>query len=288
MSAIKSVNSTKFLHESGFTSIDNNLFYVQSVISASAFSLLVRIFRATHGYGEAVKALSGVYLQKTTNLSKNTITKATKELEEIGVLLVKRRARMASYYQISVNGVKTICDKVKDDIAKEMNTLEKEVEEIIFLETKLPCADASEESIVDAVEVPEKDGLNTSILDTGFGIFWSVYDKRILKSECRAQWGALTSKDHREIMKNLEDYVTSTPDKTYRKDPINYLKGKCWEDEIIQRVPNKKAVENNVSVNHSVSVEEKVSAEDRDVVKVGSVADSKINSFLKNYGRKGK
>jgi len=34
-------------------------------------------------------------------------------------------------------------------------------------------------------------------------------------------------------MQHLELYVISTPDKTYRKNPITYLNNSSWENEVI-------------------------------------------------------
>jgi len=40
-----------------------------------------------------------------------------------------------------------------------------------------------------------------------------------------------------ECIKVVDDYVLSTPDKQYRKNPDTYLRNKCWEDEIIIKTP---------------------------------------------------
>lgn len=259
----------KFPNASGFTAIDNDLFYVQSVVSASAFSLLIRIFRATQGYGEAVKALSGVYLQKTTNLSKNTISKATKELESMGLLLVKRRARLASFYQVSVKGVIEVCKKVKDSIVESLETESAEVEDTPVLEvTNLLVPTEKKEVLV--------------VEDSGFEIFWGVYDKKSSRAECLKVWKTLTKANHAAIMNHLNFYITSTPDKQYRKDPLNYLKNKCWEDEVVV----KSAVSKPVTAAPVVLASQ--STVKREVIEKGSVADNKVNEFFKLFGRKGK
>lgn len=272
------MSNTIFPNKTGFTQIDNELFYVQSVVSASAFSLLVRIYRATQGYGVAVKALSGVYLQKTTNLSKNTVTKATKELEAIGVLLVKRRARLSSYYQVSVKGVAKVCKEVKDSLEENIENLDLDLED---MDDSVVEESATPEVVVVEDEEPEV----MALPDTGFDIFWSVYDKKVGKEVSKLAWGKLKKTDHKDIMNHLEDYVKSTPEKQYRKDPVNYLKDKVWQDEVVERV-----IAPVVSTSNNTQQPSKFSApvvEVRDVVKEGTDADSKIKDFLKNYGRKG-
>ena len=278
--------NTLFPHSSGFTQIDNDIFYIQSVVSASAFSLLIRLYRATQGYGVAVKAISGGFLQKSTNLSKNTITKATNELEDLGVILVKRRARMASYYQVSVKGVAKVCNSVKDSIKRDsLNT-----EEILNLEPQTLQEDSAPvATTLVAVEVTEvitveEDAEDIATPDRGFEIFWSMYDKKVNKVASLKAWGKLRPTDHMAIMQHVEVYVESTPEKQFRKDPVNYLKDRVWEDEVVQRVLTSGAPKNKPQQPPVFSAPV---VEVRDVVKQGSDADAKITAFLKSFGKKG-
>ena len=272
--------NTLFPHSSGFTQIDNDIFYIQSVVSASAFSLLIRLYRATQGYGMAVKAISGGFLQKSTNLSKNTITKATKELEDLGVILVKRRARMASYYQVSVNGVSKVCKSVKDSLKRD--SIKKDSLDILNLEPQT----LQEEVAVEVTEVitVEEDAEDIATPDRGFEIFWSMYDKKVNKVASLKAWGKLRPTDHMAIMQHVEVYVESTPEKQFRKDPVNYLKDRVWEDEVVQRAPISEAPKNKPQ---QPSVFSAPVVEVRDVVKQGSDADAKITAFLKSFGKKG-
>ena len=267
--------NTLFPHSSGFTQIDNDIFYIQSVVSASAFSLLIRLYRATQGYGVAVKAISGGFLQKSTNLSKNTITKATKELEDLGVILVKKRARMASYYQVSVNGVSKVCKSVKDSIKKDSL-------EILNLEPQTLQEDVAVE--VTEVITVEDDAEDIATPDRGFEIFWSMYDKKVNKVASLKAWGKLRPTDHMAIMQHVEVYVESTPEKQFRKDPVNYLKDRVWEDEVVQRATISEAPKNKPQQPPVFSAPV---VEVRDVVKQGSDADAKITAFLKSFGKKG-
>ena len=283
--------NTLFPHSSGFTQIDNDIFYIQSVVSASAFSLLIRLYRATQGYGVAVKAISGGFLQKSTNLSKNTITKATKELEDLGVILVKRRARMASYYQVSVNGVSKVCKSVKDSLKRDSIKKDSlETEEILNLEPQTlqedsaPVAPTLVAVGVTEVITVEEDAEDIATPDRGFEIFWSMYDKKVNKVASLKYWGKLRPTDHMAVMQHVEVYVESTPEKQFRKDPVNYLKDRVWEDEVVQRAPISEAPKNKPQQPPVFSAPV---VEVRDVVKQGSDADAKITAFLKSFGKKG-
>ena len=67
-----------------------------------------------------------------------------------------------------------------------------------------------------------------------FEEFWKIYDKKVDKQPCRSLFDKLPETDREEIKRHLPLYVQSTPDKTYRKDPVRYLRHRCWENEIIE------------------------------------------------------
>lgn len=64
--------------------------------------------------------------------------------------------------------------------------------------------------------------------------FWSTYDKMRNRKECEWIWHRLSDADKARIMRHVPQYVASTGNKKYRKDPITYLKNRGWEDEIIE------------------------------------------------------
>lgn len=67
-----------------------------------------------------------------------------------------------------------------------------------------------------------------------FEDFWKIYDKKVDKSACRSLYDKLPETTREEIKRHVPLYVQSTPDKTYRKDPVRYLRHRCWENEIIE------------------------------------------------------
>lgn len=271
------MSNTVFANHTGFTQIDNEVFYLQSTLSASAFSLFIRIYRATQGYGVAVKALSNSYLQKTTNLSKNTVTRSIKELEDLGVLLVKRRARLASYYQISVKGVSKLYNIIKIELTESAEPLELDLE-------GNETASLPVEQVVE-VEVEQSATVETlQSPDNSFEIFWGVYDKKVGKEPSKRLWVRLRDSDKEAIMKHLDEYVKSTPEKQFRKDPANYLKDRVWEDEVIEYKFETNTPENKSQQPQNFSAPV---LEVRDVVRAGSEADEKINAFLRSFGKKG-
>jgi len=69
-----------------------------------------------------------------------------------------------------------------------------------------------------------------------FDVFWDKYEKKQDSKKCLEKWMKLSDKEINAVLDKVEAYVKSTPDVTYRKNPLTWLNGKCWEDEII--IPN--------------------------------------------------
>lgn len=67
-----------------------------------------------------------------------------------------------------------------------------------------------------------------------FAEFWDLYGKKSDSSKCKAKFSKLSKGDIELIFERLPAYIKSTPDKQYRKNPITWLNGQCWNDEIMQ------------------------------------------------------
>ncbi len=68
-----------------------------------------------------------------------------------------------------------------------------------------------------------------------FDVFWKMYGKSADKSNCKTKFLKLKDSDITKILEHVPKYVDSTPDKSFRKNPLTYLNRKCWEDEIIYK-----------------------------------------------------
>ena len=65
-----------------------------------------------------------------------------------------------------------------------------------------------------------------------FDIFWKTYAKPEGKKKASDKFLRLPQKDVDKILLVVKDYVSSTPDKKYRKHPTTWLNGEHWNDEI--------------------------------------------------------
>lgn len=92
---------------------------------------------------------------------------------------------------------------------------------------------------VSAAEIPQskvkksKVNKNISVDSDSFEVFWNLYDKREGKKECLKKWSKLSFPDIEKILAHVPNYVKSTPNPQYRKNPLTYLNGEHWYDEVI-------------------------------------------------------
>jgi SAM-dependent methyltransferase len=67
--------------------------------------------------------------------------------------------------------------------------------------------------------------------------FWNTYDKKQDLFKVRKKFNSLKPDEVKAILIHVPKYVASTSDKKFRKNPLTYLNGRCWEDEIQNEGP---------------------------------------------------
>lgn len=67
--------------------------------------------------------------------------------------------------------------------------------------------------------------------DPDFEAFWEAYGKKRGRRDVEAYWARLPARDKAAALSGVAGYVAANPDPVYRKDPIRYLRHRCWEDE---------------------------------------------------------
>lgn len=71
-------------------------------------------------------------------------------------------------------------------------------------------------------------------INIGFDTFWNLYDKKIGdKIKLQKKWNKLKDSDREEIIKYIPKYISSIPDKKFRKNPETFLNNNSWNDELI-------------------------------------------------------
>lgn len=96
--------------------------------------------------------------------------------------------------------------------------------------------------------------LNNTSTNNSFETFWKLYDYKKSKPKCLIKWNKIKPELYESIYEHVKKYIASTPDKKYRKHPLTYLNGECWNDEIIsddkqsKEAPVKRAADNYKNV----------------------------------------
>jgi len=63
-----------------------------------------------------------------------------------------------------------------------------------------------------------------------FDKFWVMYGKSADKKKCMDKFILLSDSEIDLIFETLPIYLLKTPDVQYRKNPLTYINGKCWND----------------------------------------------------------
>ncbi len=71
-----------------------------------------------------------------------------------------------------------------------------------------------------------------TVVNDEFEQWWNLYDKKRGKPKCLKKWQHMSKRDRLACIEATPRYVASVTAKVYQKDPLTYLNGRCWEDEI--------------------------------------------------------
>jgi len=70
-----------------------------------------------------------------------------------------------------------------------------------------------------------------------FDTFWEAYAKKQDRHKCSLYWARLSAADRAAALAHIPGYVQATPVKRYRKNPLTYLHGRCWLDDLPDLTP---------------------------------------------------
>lgn len=104
------------------------------------------------------------------------------------------------------------------------------------------------ESTIQSIDSIDKHITNKQIYkEQSFDIFWNTYDKKTDSKKCKDKFLKLSEYDINKILDVVSDYVKSTPDKKFRKNPLTWLNGNCWNDEINNNLNTFKNGKSNIT-----------------------------------------
>lgn len=78
----------------------------------------------------------------------------------------------------------------------------------------------------------KKENAASSVPDSLFVSFYSLYGKDVDKEKVWRRWRLLTEEERKKIMEYVPLYVAATPNKRYRRSPLTFLERRTWENEL--------------------------------------------------------
>jgi hypothetical protein len=147
--------------------------------------------------------------------SYNTYIQTLNELVEFGLIeLIEKSKNQYSSNIIAISNFDKAPDKALD-------------------KASIKHVTKQSESTIQSIDSIDKHITNIQIYkEQSFDFFWNTYDKKTDSKKCKDKFLKLSEENIIKILEVVSDYVKSTPDKTFRKNPLTWINGQCWNDEI--------------------------------------------------------
>lgn len=210
----------KSKHASNFTVIPNEVF--KQGLSIEAVGLLTYLLSLPHDW-----VIYKTHLHKTLSCGRDKTDRIFKELQDAGYILsVEHRNELGKIhyehvvYDMPYNGEPVTGNPLTDKpYTGNPSTVNPQL-----LNTN---------TTKDVLQNKKEDILSD------FDIFWNAYSKKVGAAKCKSKWLKLTDDQRRKCLNVVGAYVRSTPDPQFRKNPITWLNGEHWEDDIQKPKSNK-------------------------------------------------
>ncbi len=160
-------------------------------------------------------------MAKACGVAERTFQRQIQSLENDNLLKVDRRSNRSSVYHLQDSELITLID-TGDTLTGGGDTLTGQGDSVTPLGVT--------ESRTILTIYPTNDPDNKDICR--FSEFWDMYDKKTGLDKCKQKFKKLSDKEQIDVLHELPAYIQSTPDKQYRKNPLKWLNGKHWNDEI--------------------------------------------------------
>lgn len=79
---------------------------------------------------------------------------------------------------------------------------------------------------------------NEKKINITFESFWNLYDIKVDRQKCETKWIKLTDEERTTCIEKIPEYISSNPDKKFRRHPATYLNNKAWNNEVVKRIDN--------------------------------------------------
>lgn len=175
-------------------------------------------------------------LEKLALQEKPIKTKVLKHQLNVGKKLEKCWSFMEEIDLISSNNGETFNKQLLNFSQKYQVSKEKNAKRIAeWRENQQLSENVTRYEHVSNTPKVNKNKVNESKLNNteDFDFFWETYNKKVDRVKCEKVWNKLTLDEINKITLSVKKYVDANPDSQFRKNPLTYLNGKCFNDEIV-------------------------------------------------------
>jgi hypothetical protein len=86
----------------------------------------------------------------------------------------------------------------------------------------------------------EKEKVKSNVdIDFYFNKFWDAFDKKVDRAKCLKSFMKIKPDLFDMIIIKASEYKLATPEIKYRKNPLTWLNGQCWDDQQLVDQPKK-------------------------------------------------
>lgn len=209
------------------------MFYIEETYGNDGFAVFVKLLRelakTEFHYLNLSEKTTQMFLAAKCKVSKEVLIFIINDLVELG----KFDAYL--WNENKIIWCQDFIDSIQDAYKKRNNeciTLEGLHILLTSLGITKQSKSNSEGSVNPQIKLKKTKVNKTKVNNDDFLIFWDLYDKKIDQKKCIEKWSKLNESEKKKIFETLPAYIKSKPDKQYRKNPLTYLNGRCWEDEI--------------------------------------------------------
>ena len=152
------------------------------------------------------------HLSDETNISIQTIRTCLKKLQLTKEIEVKSTNKLTQITICNYDSYQQESDETNKQLTNNQQTTNKQLTTI--------------EEYKENKEEKEKN------LIFSFEQFWNLYDKKVDRKKCEEKYNKLSVSQITKIKEVLPLYIQLNPDVKFRKDPIRWLTGEKWNDEM--------------------------------------------------------
>lgn len=155
--------------------------------------------------------------------------------------LVTGRELLSAQTGMSVREIRTCLERLKstNEIAIKTNSKGTEIQVINYEKYQSTTSETTNERPANDQQTTtnKNDKNDKEEKETiSFEWFWNLYDKKNDKKKCELKFNKLSFEQKEKIKLVLPSYIESKNDIKYRKNPLTWLNGECWEDEMENEV----------------------------------------------------